>query len=178
MISMTVISVAVVGVMGSITSSASLADSNRETSVAYRAAQRTIEQIQGSTFEEVWALYNDDPGDDPIGPAAPGADFDIPGLSPQAGDADGRVGHISFPISLGGGPGITLIDDLSEPNYDLRSDRPTRMSKTYPDNTDVSDAVGIDPSRGYLLLPVRVQVEWTGATGDRSITVETVLAPR
>jgi len=179
MICMTVISVAVVGVMGSITSSSSLGDSNRESSVAYRAVQRAIEQMQGSDFTQVWAAYNDDDADDPGGiGTAPGRHFDVPGLTPQEGDADGRVGRITFPISIGGGPSIVLLDDLDEPGFDLRTDRPTGLERQYEDHVDISDARGIRPENGYLLLPVRIEVEWTGASGDRSIAVETILAPR
>jgi len=174
---MTVVSVAVVGVIGSITTSASLADANRETSLAYRAAQRTIERIQGSTFDEVWCLYNEDDADDPTGVAAPGCGFDIAGLTPIEDDTDGQVGHISFPISIGAGPSITLLDDLEDPDFDLATDRPTRVTNSYDDDVDVADAVGIDPSRGYLLLPIRVEIEWAGVSGDRSIAIETILAP-
>ena len=179
MISMTVVSVAMVGVMGSISSSSSLADANRETSVAYRAVQRTLEQIQGSSFEDVWALYNRDEGDDPLGVgSAPGANFDVAGLEAREDDPDGSVGRITFPISLGGGPSIVLLDDLDEPGFNLRTDRPTGLLRDYDDHVDVSDAAGIDPSQGYLLLPVRIQLEWSGASGDRSIAVETILAPQ
>lgn len=179
MISMTVISVAVVGVMGSITSSSSLAKANRETSLAYRAAQRTIEQIQGTDFHDVWARYNATGADDPGGAdTAPGNSFVVRGLDPQTGDADGVVGRVSFPISLGGGPSIVMVDDLDEPDFDLSEDRPVNITRNYDDDVDISNVQAIDPSTGYLLLPVRVEVEWTGISGDRSISIETILAPR
>lgn len=179
MISMTVISIAVIGVMNSVTSSASLTEAERETSVAYRAAQRAIEQLQGAPFEDVWALYNASPNDDPPNDrtGAPGSDFDVPGLPHQAADPDRHAGHISFPINIGAGPSIVLLEDLQQPDFDLSSDRPTRMTGEYEDHANVSDVAGIDPARGYLLLPVRVEIEWAGVTGDRSIAVETILAP-
>jgi len=91
------------------------------------AVASTVARIQGSTFADVWALYN--------------------------------------------------ADDANDPDFDLGTDRPTRVTEDYDDDTRVADAVGIDPSRGYLLLPVRVEIEWAGVSGDCSIALETIIAP-
>ncbi len=178
LISVTLITVAVVGAMSSITSTASLGESNRESALAYRAAQRRLEQVQASAFEDAYALYNADPLDNPAGIAAPGPHFDVAGLAPQDSDADGRVGRVIFPISIGAGPALVINADLEEPGYDVRSSWPTGVSRSYPPETDISSVRDLDMSSGYLLLPVRVEIRWTGASGDRSITVESILCPR
>lgn len=178
LISVALVTVAVVGALSSITSTASLGESNRESALAYRAAQRRLEQVQASTFEDVFALYNADDLDDPAGVAAPGPHFDVAGLDPQDGDADGRVGRVSFPISIGAGPALVVNADLETPGYDVRSSWPSGVSRAYPPDTDIGSIRDLDLSSGYLLLPVRVEVSWTGATGDRSVTVESILCPR
>ncbi|MEO0649457.1 MAG: hypothetical protein AAFZ65_02115 [Planctomycetota bacterium] len=69
----------------------------REQVLAADAAENFIERLRSVDIRQVWALYNDDPSDDPGGPGtAPGPRFAVAGLDP--GDAaGGLVGEVRFP---------------------------------------------------------------------------------
>jgi prepilin-type N-terminal cleavage/methylation domain-containing protein len=158
-ISMVVLLVAVGGTLSSISSTAVLGDSARETTLAYLEAQRTLERLRGEEFGQLFALYNDDPADDPAGNAtASGAGFAVGGLGPVEGDADGRVGRILFPVDGAG----RLHEDVlfAGRQHDL----------------DADGSIGsADVSGNYVLLPLRVRVEWNGRSGNRYVELQTVL---
>jgi len=147
----------------SMTSSMALKDTNRETALAADGAREVIERLQGhEDFSQVFALYNADPGDDPPGISAPGSTFRVWGLDPQLNDPDGMVGEIRFPVEEGG---LALREDLEDPSLGMPRDL----------NGD-GDIDSLDHSLDYRLLPVQVQVRWTGRNGPRGLTVETFLA--
>jgi len=158
---MLVLLVAVGGTLGSISSFTVLSDSSWQRSVAYTAAQETIERMQAENFRDVFARYNTDPADDP-GANAPGADFDVEGLDVQAGDADGMVGRILFPVDPATPTQLfeNLVDDTFGFPRDLNGDGAT-------DAADHAD--------DYFILPVRVRVEWRARSGNRFIELETIL---
>jgi hypothetical protein len=82
-----------------------------------------------------------------------------------AGDADGRVGEVIFP---NGGNGATfLAENEVDPALGLTRDL---------NGDGAIDA--LDHSGDYRLLPVRVRVAWSGATGDRQIELEALLCLR
>lgn len=165
MLGLTVIAIAIVGTVGSITSSAVLGDSNRETTIAYQAAQRVLEELHASEFGQVLALYNGVPGDDPGGAGtAPGPSFAVPGLDVRPDDADGFVGRVLLPTT---GSPPRLLENVVNPDFGLPRDL----------NGDGAED-GADHSTDYIVLPVRVRVEWTGLSGERVIEVETVLSAR
>ena len=65
-----------------------LREVNRESAVAAEAARVVIEQMHNRPFEDVFALYNPDPADDPGGVGtAPGSRFAVVGLEPLPGSA-------------------------------------------------------------------------------------------
>ncbi|MCP3920535.1 MAG: hypothetical protein GY711_33835 [bacterium] len=156
--------VAVLSAMGSITASAVLGESTRETTLAYQAATRVIERLQGTPCEDVFALYNSVTSDDPAD-GAPGADFAVEGLSAQDGDRDGMAGEVLLPVSSRF-PWM-LLEVLHDNDFGM------------PRDLNADGVVGFgDRSGDYTVLPVRVRIAWTGLSGDRAIEVETVLAVR
>ena len=80
---------------------------NRETALAHDGIREMLEILQGAEdFSQLFALYNEDPNDDPGGiGTAPGSGFTVNGLDPTDDDADGLVGEIRFPahVRTGGG---------------------------------------------------------------------------
>ena len=134
---------------------------NRETATAIAAAQGAVERLRAAPFEEAFALYNTDGGDDPDGAdTAPGASFDVRGLEAQPGDADGLVGEIVMPAD---GPQLWEDEDL--PLFGLPRDL---------NMDDVVDAA--DHAGDYRVLPVLVRVQWQGRTGPRRIQLLTTIA--
>jgi len=167
MIAAIVVGVALLGAVVAMVDSMSLTRVNRDAAVARQAARLELESLQGVTFSQIFAAYNDDAADD-VGLTVPasGAGFEVAGLTPQFGDADGMSGRISFPVEDGGPAGV-LREDLVDARFGMPRDL----------NLDgVIDAA--DHSDDYVLLPVRVQVEWRSPTGNQSITLETTLSAR
>lgn len=162
MLGMVVLVVAIGATMGAIGSFTTLEESNRETSVAHFAARRALERMRDLPFEDVFAAYNEDPSDDPAGVVGAGPAFAVPGLDPQEGDADGLEGRILLPIPPAGP--LVLQESLNAPDFGLPLDL----------NADgVLD--GDNRAGDYAALPVRVRVEWRGASGNRFIEVQTLL---
>ena len=95
----------------------------------------------------------------------PGPDFDVAGFDPVLTDADGRVGRILFPVpaaALECSARTSSKTSFGMPR-DLNADGPI-------DNLDHVD--------DYLLLPVRVRIDWLGADGPRSFELDTILSLR
>lgn len=114
-----------------------------ETSVAASAARTTIEKMRNNAFDQVFALYNDSPTDDPGGlGTGPGAHFDVEGLTPIAPGA--KCGTISFPAV-----GTSLREDVDDDNLGMPRDL----------NADgVVD--NLNHAADCVLMPVRIRVEW------------------
>lgn len=163
LMSMVVLIVAAAGTLGSISSSVALGDSTRDTTVAYAAAQQALEQLQAARFRDIFALFNADPADDPGGAgSAPGANFQVTGLNAQNGDGDGLAGRIIFPPSAAG-PGV-LREDAVDADFG------------FPRDINADGAVdALDHSGDYVVLPVRVRIEWRGPTGNRAVELQTIL---
>lgn len=158
---MVVLLVAVGGTLSSISSLVVLGESARETTLAYLAAQRQVEALRSQDFATVFPRFNSDPGDDPDGfGTASGAGFDVVGLDPAAVDGDAHTGRFLFPVDEGD-PGRLREDVLFVGRrHDI-------------DASGVIDAE--DVSRTYMLLPVRVRVEWRGRSGNRFVELQTIL---
>ena len=84
--------VVLVGFSFGLASSTALGRADREQVLVQESARAVLEGLRTVDFKEVFARYNADPGDDPDTGPSPGAAFDVPGLNPVPGDADGRVG--------------------------------------------------------------------------------------
>lgn len=160
-----VLTIAAGGLMSSIVASMALNRVNNETALAQTYARRAVERLQSVEFSTVFATFNANAGDDPTGfGTAPGASFEAFGLEPLAADVDGRPGEIIFPtVTIGANQ--QLREDVVDPALGMPRDL----------NGDGLPPDGVDHAADYRVLPVRVRVQWRGATGPRSIVVETLL---
>lgn len=159
-----ILTIAVIGLSGSMVSSMALTRVNRETALAEAALRRAMERITGAQFAQAFVLFNTDPDDDPAGPGtAPGATFTVDGLGEVGGVP---VGSIAFPtVDPGGGP--ELREDVADAAFGM------------PRDLDGDNAVDADDHAGdYRLLPVRISLRWRGMSGVRTLTVESMLCAR
>jgi hypothetical protein len=166
LIAVVVLTVAVTGFSSSVLSSLVLNRMNRETDVAQQAARRMLEEVQGEEFDEVFACYNSREGDYAGAGVESGAGFAVAGLDVQAGDADGLVGRVEFPIV-----DVLGVDELREDVVDAGLGMPRDLD-------GLNGIDGLDHANDYQLLPVRVVVQWNGVRGARRIALETVLWAR
>ena len=142
---------------------------NRENAIAAEAVRVVIESMRNEQYRLVFALFNADPDDDPAGAGTgPGHRFAVEGLIPVPTSLDGLVGEVSFPA--------LSFDDAASPGWQLRESfvderlgMPRDLSGDSMIDTD-------DHSDDYILLPVRVRIEWDGTVGPRSIEAYTMLA--
>ncbi len=161
LIAMSVLVIAMLAGVTTLTSTSVLSQASDETSQAVFATQGAMEALKAAEFESVIQRFNDDPSDDPAGPGtAPGAHFAVAGLSPQEGDPEGMVGRIMLPLDSAG----RLIENQDLPEFGLPRDL----------NGDGS-IDGSDHRTDCILLPVLVRIEWTGRSGARSIEFGTIL---
>src|SRR5688572_22818459 len=166
LVAATLIVVAITGIAGSMLSSMALNRVNRETAVAQQAACRALEELRSVPFREAYYVYNDIGGDNVVGPTVErGPDFAVAGLTAVAGDPDGMVGQILFPKVEGEGEA-------------LREDAEDEGLGTPRDLNGDNGIDSLNHGGDYELLPVRVRLEWTGATGRRELVMETMLCDR
>jgi hypothetical protein len=159
-----VLVIALGSISSSIVSSMRLNRVTRERMVADAAAREMAASMQTAPFGEIFRTFNADPADDPAGAGtAPGADFDVPGLTARPGDADGRVGQLIFPTVVVAAPVAELREDVVLPSLGMPRDL----------NGDGIDA--LDHAGDYLVLPVGIRLEWRGAAGDSSLELDVVL---
>ena len=160
--------VAVGGLSGAVVSAIQLSRATEETAIADDAARAMAAQFALTPFDELFATYNADPGDDPDGQGtAPGEHFVVAGLAPRRDDADGRVGRIFMPaVDIAGGPAQSLQEDFVEPRWGMPRDL---SGDTFVDSDDHKD--------DYIALPVTVRLEWVGPGGSRSLQVDLLLVP-
>ncbi len=165
-----ILAVAITGISGSILSSMALNRVNRDTALAQQAARRVMEELSGVPFEEIFACYNADAGDNAgLTVAARGPNFAVFGLEVLPADADGFAGRVMFPTIVNAGGIEELREDAPEPTLGM----PRNLNA---DLLPVPD--GIDHADDYRVLPVRVRVEWLGVSGPRQVDLETMLSPR
>jgi hypothetical protein len=135
-----------------------LSRANRETEMAVSAALSAVDQVRSVPFAQAFARFNTTEDDDLAG-SCPGSSFDVVGLEAVAGDPDGLPGEILFP-----GDGLLL----SEADADAALGMPRDLNG----DADKDDEL----AAGYVVLPVKVRVEWAGASGERHIEMVTTLA--
>ena len=71
---------------------------HRESALAADAARTMLERMLDTPFADRYALYNEDPLDDPGGAgSAPGSRFDVPGLPSVPGTPGGMAGTVNAP---------------------------------------------------------------------------------
>lgn len=162
-IAMSALLIGALGFSQAIYSWSRAADGSRTKTQAFQAARSVIEDLQSRDFDEVFALYNTNPDDDPGGVVVPGASFTVRGLSPWPGDPDGIVGEVVFPTA-GTGALEELREDAQIPELGM------------PRDLDADGVVDSDDhANNYRLLPVLVRVRWLGAEGRGEVELKTVL---
>ncbi len=143
LIALVMFTIAAVAYAGALASTSESSAERRAASLAAAAARDVVERMRSLPGHERFASYNTNAADDPGGAGtAPGAAFDVDGLSPVDGDEDGRVGEIWFPTTAG-----ALREDVT----DVRLGMPRDL-----DGDTLIDA--LDHSADYVILPVRIRV--------------------
>lgn len=161
-IALGVVVVAILGIMSALVAASRMDEATAEQVRALNACRTTIEMMRQTTFAEIWRRYNSNPADDPGGAGtAPGANFAVTGLRALDGDADGMPGQIIFP---------ELAGNLSETVIEARLGMPVAK-----DLNGDGDAVDVNVNADYLILPVRVVVDWKGASGPSHMEITTFL---
>lgn len=163
MFAVSVLAVGLVGLLSVILHLGRLNAINRENLAAMRAAEKMVETLRNTEFDQVFPSYNGLPADDPApGPGtAPGPHFDVPGLVPQAGDADRKCGRILFPADA---TGAGLLETTSDPELMMPRDL---------NENGVVEPVPI--LSDFKLLPVTVRIEWQGISGPRTLVYRALL---
>lgn len=158
---MAIVSVAATMYAQTVASSARLDPIAADTATAADAARVAIEALRAQPVDQVVAMFDADPVNDPGGPGtAPGSTFAVPGLAPIAMGA--FVGRIDFPM-LDGRIAEDLQDEWLGCPRDLNADN-------LVDSLDHRD--------DWVLLPVRVRLEWMprgGAAKPRTFELFTML---
>ncbi len=161
MVAIAVMVVALCATASTVVTTSALNRQSHETAIARQAAETMVEALRNADFAKVFALYNADPGDDPLGAGtAPGSRFAVTGLTPQPGAPGGMAGDIIFPSA-----GPTL--------------RETAVDATLGMPRDLNGDLAIDGSDralDYLVLPVRVRVRWTSKHGPRVLELKTLIS--
>lgn len=181
MVVMTILVVVVSIFYQMVVSVSGLRRANRESAIAAEAARMMIETMRNEEFSELYALYNGNSEDDPSGPGtAPGHRFAVEGLRATDESPDGLVGEIFFPNAAQlpegvGGAGLLEVLTTDEP-WALREDLEIENLGMPRDlnGDNIIDARSHD--KHYILLPVRIRLEWTGKTGPRTFEIFTMLA--
>ncbi len=162
MIAVVVATVATYILSASVTAAVTSTVVRRQRIVAAEGAVNCMEQIRSMPMGVVFALFNDDPSDDPGGEGtAPGPFFDVEGLAPTL-DERGQprpTGRVLLP-----GAGALLDEALDQPEFGLPRDL----------NGDLMVLPG-DCSKDYLVLPITVRIEWQSQLGGRNLEVSTLL---
>lgn len=163
---------------------------NRENALATDAARVQLERIRNRPFLEIYKSYNEELADDPGGQGTgPGHLFTVDGLTPLDDAPQGKCGRVRFPSSQvqvtttttsggggklkGAGGGTTTTTTTLQ--WQLREDfqdEELGMPRDLNGNNVVDTA---NHSADYLILPVRITVEWKGVSGPRRIELVTQL---
>jgi prepilin-type N-terminal cleavage/methylation domain-containing protein len=155
--------IAALGFSQALVSAMRAEEMTREQSQATEAARAKIEELRQVNFRDVFRQYNDFTDDDLAGPGtAPGAHFDVRGLTAMPADVDGLSGEVLFPV-FPAAPGA-LREDAVVPELNC------------PRNLDGVPGIDAnDHNIDYLLLPVLVRIRWQGVVGPSEIVLRTIL---
>jgi len=160
-----ILAVALTGLLGAMTLAMRGSAYSGEVLVAQDAARAKAEEMGGREHRLIFCLYNGTTADDPGGSGtAPGDAFAVPGLTPVSPAT--TAGKVIFPTNAAGTrlreDPSTAMPELGMPK-DLNGDLDTSDSFFYED---------IDPGDDYerlknVLLPAKIVITWTGATGPQ-----------
>lgn len=160
---------------------------NHDNALAADAARVVLERMRNEPYLHIYRDYNEDPKDDPGGTGTgPGNLFDVPGLQPRDDAPQGKVGRITFPsmavqVTSGGGGGGKIGlggssgGSVTTTEWHLRedvADEGLGMPRDLNGNNVIDTA---NHSSDYLVLPVRVRIEWKSGAGARRFDIVTQL---
>ena len=155
----TILTLGACGLVSVVVNAMTVNTTNQETTEGAHAGMQLLERIRGLSAADVYATFNSDDSDDPLGVGtAPGSTIVLRG----SGDPDGPgviVGEVHFPMVSG-----QLREDVADP-----------LLGTPMDLNGDGAIDSADHSGDYVLLPVRVRVRWRGVTGLRTVDICTVL---
>lgn len=164
-LALSVLVVALVGLLGAMVQMTRLREMSREKSRAYNAVRSQIERMRNERVSEVYSLFNSNPDDDPGGAGtAPGSAFEVRGLAATAPGL--KQGRILFPEA---GEPRTLREDVREPDFG--------MERGMDLNRD-GRIEGLSRALDYRILPFRLVVEWNGAGGPTRLEVSVLLTQK
>lgn len=164
LVAVTLVLLAVLGFSQLMVGAVRTADQAEEATVAREAARAMLDQMRAAQFSTAFAEFNASAEDDPSGfETGFGSGFDVDGLVPVDGDADGMVGEILFP-TVDGAP-QRLREDVK--------DAALAMPRDLNGDDVVDDA---DHSGDYEILPVVIRVRWRGVAGDSVVEFHTILS--
>jgi len=156
-----VVSVASMIYAQTVASSRRLEPIAEETGIAADAARVVIERIRARDIDEILALFDADPSNDPGGPGtAPGSTFAVEGLAIPPSRVP--VGRIEFPM-LDGRLAEDQSDDMLGMPRDLNAD-------------GLIDE--LDHREDWVVLPIRVRLEWSprgGGATTRDFEIYTMI---
>tara|TARA_R110002072_G_scaffold65778_19_gene162322 strand:+ start:3860 stop:4384 length:525 start_codon:yes stop_codon:yes gene_type:complete len=161
MVALVILTVSTYMLSSTIMAAVAHAEIKRERALAVEAAMNTLEAMRAHPFSDLHALYNDDPADDPGGAGtAPGSGFVAVGLDPITDDADGLVGRILLPSM-----GATMFEHLEVADLGMPRDLDGDLQIDRDDH-----------AQDYMILPVKVFIEWEGGSGRRVFEMSTMFS--
>ena len=161
MVAVLILTVSVYLLSSTITAAIAHTNIKRERGIAVEAAMNMLERMRSERFDELFASYNADPGDDPGGAGtAPGSNFAVVGLSAWDADPDTLPGEVLLPSST-----AVLREDSENRHLSLPRDLNADLM--------IDDQ---DHALDYVLLPVTVRIAWNGKAGRRSFEMSTMFA--
>ena len=167
-VAMPIIAVAIGMFVQMLTAGSNLRTTSFENWRASNSIQTVLEQMRNRDFSDLFVLYNDHPFDDPGGAGtAPGAHFDVEGLDPIRGDADGRVGRVILPTFNAG--------SAVAPDWQLREDQPNPALGMPRDLNGDSIIDNQNHGGDFSILPVQVELQWQSSFGPRLVRIQTIL---
>lgn len=161
LVALTIFSISAAGFLGVALSSLSLKKENENLAAANAMTRMVFEEMRSQDFDLLFALFNDDPKDDPVGIAAPGSRFTRQNFYRAFGTATQKYGTVN---TQGVGNNVADMESveavISFPSRDLDGDGAV----------DVQDLTA-----GYELLPVMVQINWVVNGRPHQTQVQTIL---
>ncbi len=152
LVAMVILATALIGFMWGLGVSVQEVGSTKLSYIAHVTAQSMIEEMKTVPFDEVFLTYGAISGKDSFAVTY---------------DDDGNTYTLTAPGGGNAGEIILCVDEMAIPSdfgwvsaYDLNDD---------------GDALDIDVSAEYVILPVIVRVSWEDAVGIREIELTTIL---